>query len=188
VKSTPDGTPDGTAEALGPVTAAASARMRALHDAHAPALYRFLVKLTLGNQHAAEDLLQETLLRAWRHLDTLPDDLDALRPWLFTVARRVAIDAARAKQSRPYEIGIADPNRLSAGGDPLDRVVDAQVVRAALPKLSPEHRVVLVELYFRCRPVAETARLLGVPEGTVKSRAYYALRALRTVIGPTRDG
>jgi len=53
----------------------------------------------------------------------------------------------------------------------------------ALDRVSPEHREVLVELYYRGRSMAETAKELGVPPGTVKSRSYYALRALRAVMG-----
>src|SRR5262245_53158619 len=92
------------------ITAPTSAdeRMDALYRAHAAPLYRFLLRITFGDSHAAEDLMQETLLRAWRNLDSLHTDVDSVRPWLFTVGRRIAIDAARARSARPVEVGDAD--------------------------------------------------------------------------------
>jgi RNA polymerase sigma-70 factor (ECF subfamily) len=67
--------------------------------------------------------------------------------------------------------------------DHSDAVVDTIVVLEALEKLSQPHRDVLVELYFRGHSVAEAADVLGIPQGTVKSRSYHALRALRDVFG-----
>ena len=160
----------------------ADARMREIYHAHAHALYRFLLGVTFGEQQAAEDLVQETLLRAWRNLDQLAPDVASLRPWLFTVARRIAIDAARARQARPSEVGTVDMTVLAERDDPIERLVAVQTVRSALRLLTVEHRRVLLEIYYRGRSVAEAAALLGIPEGTVKSRTYNALRALRAVL------
>ncbi|WP_432838007.1 sigma-70 family RNA polymerase sigma factor [Dactylosporangium sp. CA-092794] len=148
-------------------------------------LLRFLTRITFGEWHTAEDLLQETLLRAWRHLDVLPDERDLVLPWLFTVARRVAIDAARSRQSRPREVGTVDLTLLpEPGGDIVDVAVARHIVHAALPKLSEEHRSVIMELYFGDASTTEAARRLGIAPGTVKSRAFYALRTLRAIVGP----
>ncbi|MEV0460347.1 sigma-70 family RNA polymerase sigma factor [Catellatospora methionotrophica] len=163
----------------------ADARMQAIWRTYADPLLRFLQRLSQGRQHNAEDLLQETLMRAWRHIDNLPDDVESLGPWLYTVARRVAIDAARARQVRPAEIAFPDHGREPVAADMFDRVVAAQVIRDALPRLIPEHRSVVVELYLRQHSTRETALRLGIPEGTVKSRVYYALRALSAVVGTT---
>jgi len=156
--------------------------MQELHRAHAKPLYRFLLRLTLGDREAAEDLLQETMLRAWRNLDLLPDDVQAMRPWLFTVARNVTIDGARARQARPTEIDAGDISWISSPSDAFERLLNKHTMRQALLQLSPEHRTVLVELYYRGASVAETAVRLGIPEGTVRSRSYYAVRALRTIL------
>src|SRR5215472_1672991 len=123
-------------------------RLQDLHQAHAKALYRFLARLTLGDQELAEDLMQETMLRAWRKVDLLPDDVQAVRPWLFTVARNIAIDRARARQTRPAEVGIGDISWFGSPSDAVEGLLTAQTVRAALLKLTPEHRTVLVELYY----------------------------------------
>ncbi|MEU7800462.1 sigma-70 family RNA polymerase sigma factor [Micromonospora arborensis] len=172
-----------------PVVTSAAARMQALHADHAEPLYRFLLRLTWGERHVAEDLLQDTMLQAWRHLDRLPPEGESLRRWLFTVARRIAIDAARARKARPTEVGMADMALLAEStADITEGVVAVQTVRRALPKLTAAHRAVLIELYFIGRSTDEAAAQLGIPEGTVKSRAHYALRALRAAIGPTDGG
>ncbi len=162
--------------------------MREIYHAHAPALHRFLLGVTFGEQQVAEDLVQETLLRAWRNLDKLAPDVATLRPWLFTVARRIAIDAARARQARPSEVGTVDMTVLPERDDPIERLVAVQTVRAALRRLTVEHREVLLEIYYGGRSVAEAAALLGIPEGTVKSRTYNALRALRAVLDEQSGG
>jgi RNA polymerase sigma-70 factor (ECF subfamily) len=163
------------------------AEVRQLYDRYADPLLRFLLRLTLGERPLAEDLLQETLLRAWRNLANLPAEPENRRKWLFTVARRVAIDAARARKARPAETVVTDFNRLQADGDEMETVVAVHTIREALSKLSPEHRAVLIELYYRGGSMAETAARLGIPGGTVKSRAHYALRALRVAVEST-DG
>src|SRR5262245_16125483 len=106
-------------------------------------------------------------------------NIEALRPWLLTVARRVAIDAGRARQVRPAEVGTVDLSLLPSGNDPIERMLGGHAIREALAQLSPEHRAVIVEVYFGGRSGMETAQLLGIPVGTVKSRTYNALRILR---------
>jgi RNA polymerase sigma-70 factor (ECF subfamily) len=133
------------------------ARMQQLYDLHAKPLYRFLLRLKFGDRLAAEDLLQETLLRAWKKIDGLNADVTTLRPWLLTVARRLAIDAARASQIRPTEVGSLDLANLAAAGDEGERVLSLQIIRQAMAGLSPEHREVIFEVYFGSRSSADTA-------------------------------
>jgi RNA polymerase sigma-70 factor, ECF subfamily len=155
--------------------------LRALYDAHAIALLGYAMRLCGGDRARAEDLVQETLVRAWRHLDVLDPSAAPVRPWLFTVAQHLAIDAHRAREARPHEVGEAALAGVS-GLDELGAVLDRIVVVDALASLSPEHRAVIVETYYRGRTVAEAARVLGIPPGTVKSRCYYALRALKLAL------
>ncbi|MEU4645773.1 sigma-70 family RNA polymerase sigma factor [Micromonospora sp. NPDC023814] len=161
----------------------AEERMQALYDAHAKPVYSFLLRLTFGERRAAEDLLQETMMRAWRKIEVLNQDIATLRPWLLTVARRVAIDAGRAKQARPEEVGLVDMTVLPSGDDAIERMLAVQTIKQAMARLTPEHRDVIIEIYYRDRPVAEAAAVLGIPEGTVKSRTYHALRSLRAAMG-----
>jgi len=155
--------------------------LRALYDGHAPVLLAYALRLTDGDRARAEDIVQETLVRAWRHLDRLDESSGPVRPWLFTVAQRLAIDAHRARKARPPETGdavLASVPSLDEMEPTLDRIVIAD----ALDSLSAEHRAVIVETYYRGRSVAEAASVLGIPPGTVKSRCYYALRALKLAL------
>ncbi len=154
--------------------------VRALYDEHGAVLTSYVAAITHDHQ-AAEDIVQETILRAWRRAGHLAADGRPLRPWLMRVARNLAIDRQRRattarEQARSGELeGIA-------GVESFDRELDMWQLTDALSQLSPAHREVLVELYFRGRNVAESADVLGIPPGTVKSRSYYALRALRLIL------
>ncbi|MBW5480520.1 sigma-70 family RNA polymerase sigma factor [Streptomyces bambusae] len=155
------------------------AALAELQHEHGRALFGFLLGLTGGDAQRAEDLVQETLFRAWQHPEALASGHESMRPWLFTVGRRLAIDARRARMSRPQEV---DPEGLEQAPAPHDGVtssVTAIDVRRAVGSLGREHREVLLQVYFRDRSVAEAAAELGIPAGTVKSRTYYALRALK---------
>jgi RNA polymerase sigma-70 factor (ECF subfamily) len=153
--------------------------VRALYAEHAGALLRYALRMTGGDQQRAEDIVQETLLRAWLHPEAIADR--PARPWLFAVARNLAVDAHRARRARPREVGES-ALALVAIPDEADRVLESWGVADALATLRYEHRRVLLETYYRGRSVAEAAAVLGVPPGTVKSRAFYALRALRLAL------
>lgn len=155
--------------------------LRALYDAHASVLLAYALRLTGGDRARAEDVVQETLVRAWRNLDRLDDSVAPVRPWLFTVAQRIAIDAHRARRARPTEVGD-DMLSVVPGLDDLEATLDRVLVTEALDSLSGEHRAVIVETYYRGRSVAEAAAVLRIPPGTVKSRCYYALRALKLAL------
>jgi RNA polymerase sigma-70 factor (ECF subfamily) len=156
--------------------------IRALYEHHARPLLGYALRLTGGDRQRAEDVVQETLLRAWRHPEALERTPDAVRPWLFTVARNIAVDQYRARRARPLEAGPDGLEVIAAVDDDIDRALEAWQVTDALASLTPDHRQVLIETYYRGRSVAEAASALGIPPGTVKSRTYYALRALRLVL------
>lgn len=154
--------------------------MRALHDEHAPALWAYAVNLTGGDRARAQDVVQETMLRAWRTPDVLNQARGSVRGWLYTVARRIVIDEWRASRSRPEVVTDVVPEQSSA--DEAEAIVNRRIVVDALRTLSVEHREVLIECYFKGASVAEAAATLGIAPGTVKSRTHYALRALRLAL------
>ncbi|WDZ87662.1 sigma-70 family RNA polymerase sigma factor [Micromonospora cathayae] len=156
--------------------------IRLLYAEHAGPLLMFVMRLTGGDRQRAEDIVQETLLRAWRNAHRLgTQGQTSLRPWLVTVARRIAIDEHRSEQARPAETYDRDLTAF-AESDSTDQVLRTMTVADALRTLSQSHREILVATYFRGRTVPEAAEELGLPLGTAKSRVYYALRALRTAL------
>jgi RNA polymerase sigma-70 factor (ECF subfamily) len=150
-----------------------------LYEEHAPALLAYATRLTAGDRQRAEDVVQETLLRAWRHPEALTGERGSPGAWLRTVARNVAFDEYRARRARPREVPGDLAQSVATGDDEIDRALEAWVIGEALDALTPAHREVLVETFYRGRSVAEASAALGVPPGTVKSRTFYALRALR---------
>ena len=154
--------------------------MQALHAEHAAALWGFCLRLTGGDRARAEDVVQETLLRAWKAPKVLDQSGGSARAWLFTVARHVVIDDWRSARSR-HELTMDEPPEV-ADADSTDQLLQSWLVADALKQLSAEHRAVLLECYYRGRSVAEAARVLDIPEGTVKSRTHYALRSLRLAL------
>jgi RNA polymerase sigma-70 factor (ECF subfamily) len=157
------------------------ALVRSLYEEHGRALLAYATRLT-SDRAAAEDIVQETLVRAWKHPEVLVNGKGSVRGWLLTVARNIVTDRARARAARPIEVAES-PATPPIERDHADSVVDSMVVMEALDQLSGHHRDVLVELYFRGRSVTEAADVLGIPPGTVKSRSHHALRALREVFG-----
>jgi RNA polymerase sigma-70 factor (ECF subfamily) len=157
------------------------ALVRSLYAEHGRALLAYATRLT-GDRAAAEDVVQETLVRAWKHPEILVNGRGSVRGWLLTVARNLITDQVRAKAARPTEVAES-PANPPVTRDHADAVVDTVAIMAALDRLSGNHRDVLVELYFRGRSVTEAATVLGIPPGTVKSRTHHALRALRDMFG-----
>ena len=153
--------------------------IRALYAEHAAPLLRYAVHLMSGDRQRAEDIVQETLLRAWQHPEAIAGR--PARPWLFAVARNLAIDSYRARKARPQEVGETALELVPAP-DEADRALESWAVSDALSSLRPEHKRVLLETYYRGKSVNEAAATLGVPAGTVKSRTFYALRALRLAL------
>jgi RNA polymerase sigma-70 factor (ECF subfamily) len=153
------------------------ALVRSLFEEHGRAMLGYATQLT-RDRAAAEDVVQEALVRAWKHPDSLVNGKGSVRGWLLTVVRNIVTDQFRARKARPPEVHESPPD-AAVEEDHADRVVASVVVVDALSRLSAEHREVLEQVYLRGCTVAEAAAALGIPPGTVKSRSYYALRALR---------
>ncbi|MGW2548325.1 sigma-70 family RNA polymerase sigma factor [Kitasatospora sp. NPDC001574] len=149
---------------------------------HGGYLLRAMLRVTSGDRGKAEDIVQEALLRAWQNPAAIHRGPEHSRPWLFTVARRIAIDHYRMQAARAQEVADEAPEEHAGAHDPYDEVLAARDIAVAMAELQPHHRDVLVELHMRGRSMAEAAVVLGVPVGTVKSRNFYAVRALRPIL------
>lgn len=150
----------------------------AMHDRFAGPLFVFALR-ALGDRGAAEEVVQDTLVNAWRHADRYDPERGAVSTWLFAMARNRVVDRMRRRAVRP-EVVVDLTDRALAHDDlELDRVLEAWQLAEGLSALSDDHRAAIVEVYYRGRSVSEAAVELGIPEGTVKSRLYYGLKALR---------
>jgi RNA polymerase sigma-70 factor, ECF subfamily len=151
--------------------------VREAYAAHAGELYGFASR-SLGDTGLAEEAVQETFLRAWRAGSRFDPQIGSLRTWLFAILRNVVIDLGRARAARP----ALGEREVEPAVEPFEETLLAWQVEEAMRRIGDQHRQVLVETYYRGRPYAEVAAELGVPLGTVKSRVYYALRALRVAL------
>jgi RNA polymerase sigma-70 factor, ECF subfamily len=151
--------------------------VREAYAAHAGELYGFAMR-SLGDAGLAEEAVQETFVRAWRAGERFDPQIGSLRTWLFAILRNVVIDLGRARAARP---GVAERG-VEPSVEPLEQALLSWQVEEAMRRIGEDHRHVLVEIHYRGRPYAEVAAELGVPEGTVKSRVYYGLRALRVAL------
>jgi RNA polymerase sigma-70 factor (ECF subfamily) len=153
--------------------------VREAYAAHAGELYGFAMR-SLSDSGLAEEAVQETFLRAWRAGERFDPQIGSLRTWLFAILRNVVIDLGRARSARPVLAEEQAPQAASV--EPIDQALLSWQVEEAMRRIGDSHRQVLVETYYRGRPYAELARELGVAEGTIKSRVYYGLRALRIAL------
>ena len=151
--------------------------VREAYAAHAGELYGFATR-SLGDAGLAEEAVQETFLRAWRAGKRFDPEIGSLRTWLFAILRNVVIDLGRARAARP---AVAE-SKTEPSVEPIEETLLAWQVEEAMRRIGDQHREILVETYYRGRPYAEVAAELGIPVGTVKSRVYYALRALRIAL------
>jgi RNA polymerase sigma-70 factor (ECF subfamily) len=151
----------------------------ALHQAHGQALFSYVNRMT-GDSALAQDIVQESLLKAWRHSSILEGDKDSTRAWLFTVARNLVIDDRRSARFRRESPTEKIPELPTA--DETNAVLDAWVISDVLASLSASHRRAIVSTYYLGISVAEIAHQEEVPVGTIKSRLHYALAALKLAL------
>jgi len=150
--------------------------LRELYRRYASRVYGLGVQL-LSDRGLAEELVQETFVRVWRNAGRFDPARGSPATFIFTIARRLAIDLWRRPSSRPIEIDPPLPSE-----DHVDRLVVGLGVRDALDSLTEPHRQVLELSYRDHLKQGEIAEKLGIPLGTVKTRTYHALRSLRSAL------
>jgi RNA polymerase sigma-70 factor, ECF subfamily len=149
--------------------------LRELYSHYAKALHGY-VEQFCPDRSSADDIVQETFIRAWRHLPQLSADDRPIRPGLFRVARNLLIDANRAARARP--VTVPEQPAGEAGTDSgLEEILDRQLVSAALRHLSPAHQSVLVEPSTAARPrprsPASSAYRTAQPEHGCTTRSTH---------------
>jgi RNA polymerase sigma-70 factor, ECF subfamily len=154
--------------------------MRAAYDAFGGELYRMAYR-ALNDGGLAEEAVQETFLRAWRAAERYDPKRGSLRTWMFAIARNVTIDLARARSARPERTG-PEVECTQGAQDTAEESLRSWEIEEALRQIGPHHRHAIVETYYRDRPCAEVAAEAGVPVGTMRSRLYYGLKVLRSVL------
>lgn len=171
-----------------PAVVAGLADEEAVHAAYlsyGPELYRFLLR-GLGDAGAAQDVMQETFLKAWRSAERYDPELGSLRGWLFGIARHTMIDHSRAAKVRPWQANLVGPPAAEAIGgsitDSTDALLQGWLVEEALRRVSDHHREAIVQTHLLERPYDEVAAELGIPVGTLRSRVFYGLKALRAAM------
>ncbi|HEX9344164.1 MAG TPA: sigma-70 family RNA polymerase sigma factor [Actinomycetota bacterium] len=157
------------------------APLEELYRRYGPRLYGLGLRL-LGDQGLAEELVQEAFVRLWQQAGRFDPARGSVSAFLFTIARRIAVDLWRRPSSRPFEPPPPEAIAGEQGHDQVERLIEGLAVRDALQSLSPAHQQVLELFIGQDRKQAEIATLLGLPLGTVKTRAYYALRALKLAL------
>jgi RNA polymerase sigma-70 factor (ECF subfamily) len=167
------GTAEGDAALLARAAAGDEVAVADLYAAYAGPLYAYGLR-RLGDTDLAEELVQTVLTRLWRSRSRYDPARGSVRTFVYAIARTSATDLhrRRARQAEPRG-QLPDV----AGTDELDDLLRAEAVRAALDRLSSDHREVLELAYFGELTQSTIAQRLGLPLGTVKSRTFYALKA-----------
>ncbi len=156
-----------------------------IYREHAPALRRFIARTSLDRSRT-EDVVQEVILRVWRQAP----QVSSMRAYLLQSTRNLLVDMHRASSRRVAEVSEDRDDDSHARLDPratnpvvaIERALDQILVEEALARLHPDHRAVVVALYYQRLTVVEAATALRVPVGTVKSRSFYAIRSLRAIL------
>jgi RNA polymerase sigma-70 factor (ECF subfamily) len=155
--------------------------LRSLYRLYSSELLGFALN-ALGDRQAAEEIVQEVFTRAWRHADRYDPERGAVRTWLYQIARHAIIDARRRSSARPALAPREIDPEETAGGPSIEQAMLGWQVAAALERLSTDHRQVIRLAHLQGMSVREIASALGLAEGTVKSRTWYALRSLRLAL------
>lgn len=152
-----------------------------LYRNFADRLFAHVLRLTNYDRGWTEDVVQETLIRAWQHAGTLTREPGMLKGWLLTVARRIVIDGWRSRQARPQEVELLRPE-LAGCPDETDQSLSVMVIIEVIGGLSEEHRSAIYHTYVKGLTVREAARAMNIPEGTVKSRLHKAMKLIRQAL------
>jgi RNA polymerase sigma-70 factor (ECF subfamily) len=164
-----------------------AAALAEIYDGHAPAIYRYLVRL-LGDPAQAEDLTGEVFLKLLEVLGTRREPRDRIDGWLYRVAHNLAMDTFRRQKKAP---AVPLDEELAAEGRPLQQVVEQKMaggqLRASIRKLTSDQQQVILLRFAEDRPLVEVAHLMGKTEGAVKTLQHRAISRLRSLLGAEQE-
>ena len=165
------------------------AAFEAFFERHRTLIHRTAYGLT-GDRQVAEEILQDTFLRAYRHRNTLRTDVSPV-PWLHRVALNLCYSRLGRRKLAVEPIGEATHQVRDAGPGPADQAEREELrttIRNGIAALPAKHQSVIVLYYLHGMSLQETAQALGIALGTVKSRLHYALAGLRQHLSAERHG
>lgn len=177
----------GTEELLRRIASGDRPAFTSLYTTLRPALLRYAAGMLAGDAEAAADVVDEAFLDVWRHAGRY-EGAGSADGWLYRIVRNKAVDWLRSRRERPFasEAEQSQAETLADESDTPEQTVEkasaADELRAALERLSPEHREAVWLCYFEERSVSEIAAIAGCPENTVKTRLFHARRLLRGVL------
>ncbi len=164
---------------MSPRSDPARALTERLHEEHASVLLNWACG-RVADKRDAEELVSETLFRAWQRYDQFDSTRGSERAWMFGIARNAAIDMHRRSKRRLRAVSDELPEIAEPGV--VDRIAEISLISDALADLSDQHRAVILEAFVHGRNTNEIAERIGIPPGTVKSRMYYGMRSLRAAL------
>ncbi len=154
-------------------------RFESLVHGHAPALYRYAYWLCDGDQASAEDIVQESFLRAWRSLDQLTD-AGAAKAWLMTILRR---ENARRFERKRFDYADIDLDGIAQVHDEIARELDSHELRRGILQLEPGYRDPLLLQAIGGFSCAEIAQIMDLGQGAVMTRLFRAKKMLLDKVG-----
>jgi RNA polymerase sigma-70 factor (ECF subfamily) len=166
-------------EILRELRAGSADGVRSLYAGYGPGIFGFVFRRT-GDAELSREIVQDVMTNVWRAAPRFDASRGSFRSWIFEIARNATTDAGRRVSSRPRLVAELPPDLAGSVADDVDDVLRESLIRTALDRLPGDHRRVVELVYFRQLSVAEAAVELRIPEGTVKSRCFYALKNLRT--------
>lgn len=152
--------------------------VRSLYAEYGPGLYGFVFRRT-GDAELSREIVQDVMTSVWRSAPRFDPGRGSFRSWIFEIARNAVTDAGRRAAARPRAVTPIVPETAADVGDEVESLLRTSLIRTALARLPADHRDVLDLVYFRQLTVTEAAAELRIPEGTVKSRCFYAMKNLR---------
>ncbi len=157
--------------------------VRELYELYGRSIFTVAYR-ALSDRGLAEEAVQQTFLQAWRAASRFDPEKEA-GPWLYAIARRVAVDLYR--RERRHEGVERDAPEVAILPPSFEGMWEAWQVRTALDRIPPDEREVLRATHFLGLTHEETAERLGVPVGTVKSRSFRAHRRMAGLLAHLRE-